>query len=230
MDDLDKIKRLYNLIEDKISFGYQEDELIELETRLKTNLPKRLKEYYLTLGKNENINYYHNRLLKPNKEIGFSNDRYLMFYEENQVVASWGIKEKDLKLDNPPVWGNYGTNESPDWQLETKTTESFFLLMSVYNGTFGGLKYNANSFDTIKPKVVKAIKKKWVEVTEISWAKQKIYTDSFDEILSLSFDEKENCTAIFIGTSKKDRFDNLLDNLNIDWSYVSYEDDEEDSE
>lgn len=78
----------------------------------------------------------------------------------------------------------------------------------------------------LKPDVVKYIESNWKEVTEISWDKQKVYTDNFDEVLSLSFDENRNCTVIFIGTSYQNRFDDLLDNLNINWSYTSYEDED----
>jgi hypothetical protein len=172
------------------------------------------------------INYSHNRLLKPNTEIGFSNDRYLIFYEENQSVVYWGIKEKDLKLDNPIVWGNYGTDQKPDWHIETKTTEDFFLLMAINNGTFGGLQYNANSFDMVKPETVKKIRTNWIAISELCWHKQQIYTTNFSEVISLNFDEIGNCTAIFIGTSHKEQFDYLINTLNINWSYVSYDDDE----
>jgi hypothetical protein len=112
MTNLQKIKRLYSLSE-KQNYGFSDIEIAELEARLNVQLPEKLKDYYLTLGKNEEINYVHNRLLKPDHEIGFSEDRYLVFYEENQVVAYWGIKEADLKLPDPPVWGNYGTTENP---------------------------------------------------------------------------------------------------------------------
>lgn len=224
MSNLENIKRLYGLVENKISSGYNETQIVELEKRLQVNLPKKLKEYYLALGTNKDINNSHNRLLKPNNEIRFSNDRYLIFYEENQAVASWGIKESDLKFDNPSVWGNYGTNELPSWHLEAKTTDSFFLLMAITNGTLGGLKYNAHSLEVISTEIVKIIEAKWKEITEISWNRQKYYTNNFEEVLSLSFDDKNNCTAIFIGTSNKSRFDNLLGNLSLNWLYISSND------
>ncbi|WP_299223887.1 SMI1/KNR4 family protein [uncultured Aquimarina sp.] len=223
MTNWDEIKKLYNITEKENKFGYQVDEINEVEARLKINIPQTLRSYYFTLGKNENINNSHNRLLKPNKEIGFSIDGYLVFYEENQASVYWGIKQEDLELNNPPVWGNYGTNESPDWHLETKTTESFLLLMGINNGTLGGLKYNANCFETIELDTVKRIQKNWNEINKISWDKQRIYTNDFEEVLSLNFDENSNCTAIFIGTSHKERFDNLLESLTVDWSYTSYE-------
>lgn len=209
---------------DDENFGFSEQEIAEVENRLSIKLPEELRNYYLTLGKNESINYSHNRLLKPDNEIGISKDRYLVFYEENQVAAYWGIKEEDLKLNNPTVWGNYGTEENPDWQIEANSTDNFFLLMAIYNGTLGGLKYNANSFEQVKIETVGFIEKNWTEVPEIIWKNQKVYTNAFDEVISVSFDEEKNANGIFIGTSNQKRFDELLNTLEVDWSYSSYED------
>lgn len=214
------IKKLYHITEDKNEYGYQEKELTN--NGLNVSLPKVLKSYYSTLGQHKAINTAHNRLLRPDGEIGFTEDGYFVFYEENQMVAYWGIKKEDIPLDNPPVWGNYGTAEVPDWCLETKTTKDFLLLMAINNGTLGGLEYYATSLEVVKHEVVQFIQEKWNELTEISWEKQRFYTHDFEEVLSLSFDDKDNCTAIFIGTSHQDRFDQLL-NLDIDWSYTSYE-------
>lgn len=148
----------------------------------------------------------------------------MVFYEENQASIYWGIKQADLRLDNPAVWGNYGSNELPDWQLEAKTMENFLLLMGVYNGTLGGLRYHANCFEALEPEIVKEIEDKWKVVNEISWDRQKIYSNDFREVLSLSFDKDNTCTAIFIGSSYTEQFDYLLENFNINWSYTSYED------
>ena len=223
MTTSEKIKTLYNL-PDKVNFGFPETEIISLEKRLNIILPAELRSYYLTFGKNETLNYSHNRLLKPDKEVGFSDDRYLIFYEENQAVVFWGIKEKDLILPNPPVWANNGTEENPDWHIEMNTTDNFILLMSVYNGTLGGLKYNANCCEEIDSKTVGFIENNWSVVKEISGNTQKVYTDNFHEVINLSFDKHNNCTGIFTGTSSKERFDKILDRLEIDWSYTSYED------
>jgi hypothetical protein len=212
---------------DDENLGFSEQEIAEVENRLSVKLPEELRNYYLTLGNNENINYSHNRLLKPDKEIGFSNDRYLIFYEENQVVVYWGIKEEDLKFSNPKVWGNYGTEDSPDWHKEANSTDIFFLLMAIYNGTLGGLKYHANSFENIKNETISFIEQNWTEVPEISWKNQKVYTNAFDEVISVSFNEEGNANGIFIGTSNQEKFDELLNKLEIDWSYSSYEDEEE---
>ncbi|KFF03468.1 hypothetical protein [Flavobacterium reichenbachii] len=225
MNYIQKIKRLYALSE-KENYGFSEAEILQLEKKLATLIPARLKEYYLELGREENLNYHYNRLMKP-EEIEFSEDNFLVIYEENQNVAIWGIKKDDLKLDNPPVYGNYGTIEKSDWILETQTLEDFFLSMAIYNGTFGGLKYNGNYFGEIISEILKDFETNWNFIPEISWEKQKNYTNDFYDVISLSFDQNQNCVAVFIGTSDQERFDYILEQIDIDWSYLSYDDDEE---
>jgi hypothetical protein len=220
-----KIRQLYNLSSND-NFGFEESEINAMEQNFGIKLPVKLRNYYLTLGKAEAINYSYNRLLIPNKKIRLSKDGLLVFYEENQCVAHWGIKEQDLILDNPPVWGNYGTEENPDLHIEADSTTNFLLLMAVYNGTMGGLNYNANCFGQIPLEKVKLVEKNWKLVPEISWNKQKVYTDSYQEVLSLTFGEEHNCTGIFVGTNHQDKFDKILDQLELPWSYISYEDED----
>lgn len=226
MTIIQKIKCLYNLSENE-NFGFSEAEILALENKLEVTLPAKLKEYYLELGKEENLNYSFNQLLKPQDEVDFSDDGYLVIYKENQVVAFWGIKKEDLKLDNPPIYGNYDTIEKSDWEIETQTTELFFLFMAVFNGTLGGLKYNGNHFGSVDSDIVQFVEQNWTLIPAISCDNQKVYTDNYNEVISLSFDKANNCTAAFIGTSHQDRFDSILENLDIDWSYLSYDDDEQ---
>ncbi|BAP31242.1 uncharacterized protein CHSO_2205 [Chryseobacterium sp. StRB126] len=228
MNYLEKIKRLYQLSKAEHS-GFSETEIISVEQSLNIKLPAVLHEYYLAIGKNKTVNDSHNRLLSPNN-FYFTEDRYLVFYEENQGVVQWGIKETDLHLDNPSVWGNYDTVHESDWQQETQTLENFFLSMSIYYGTLGGLLYHANSFSPVASETVKFIQRNRSEVSEISWERQKIYTDHYFEVISLSFDEAGECTAVFVGTSLEERFEKILDLPGIDWSYTSYEDMGEDYE
>lgn len=225
MNYIQKIKRLYNLSENE-NYGFSENQILDLEKTLEIKLPLKLKEYYLELGKEENLNYSFNRLLKPENEIGFSDDDFLVFYEENQNVAFWGIKKEDLSKENPPVYGNYDTIEKSDWEIETQTTENFFLLMAVFSGTLGGLQFNGNHFGEIGSEIVKLVEENYTLVPEISKENQKVYTDGFYVVISLSFDKENNCTAAFIGSSNQERFDAILDNIDIDWSYLSYDDEE----
>jgi hypothetical protein len=226
MNYIQKIKRLYNLSETE-NYGFSKEEMIALEKQLEAKLPIKFKEYYQELGKEENLNYVYNSLLLPSDGIEFSDDDFLIFYEENQNVVIWGIKKEDLAKDNPPVYGNYDTIEKSDWEVETQTTEDFFLMMAIYNGTFGGLQYNGNFIGEINAEMVKQVEEKWTLISEISRDNQKIYTDDFYDVISLSFDKNNNCTAAFIGTSDQERFDEILDVIDIDWSYLSYDDDDD---
>lgn len=226
-----KIRHLYNVPENE-NFGFEESGITALEKQLNIALPAKLREYYLTLGRHEAINYSHNRLLQPGGEIGFSPDEYLIFYEENQAVVYWGIKKDDLSNANPPVYGNYASDGNPNWYLELPNTEACLLMLAVYNGVLGGLKYNANYLESVNADVVSYIKENWQQVEDISSATQRIYTRDYAEMISLSFDTEQNCSGIFIGTNDEARFDNMLDNLDVDWFYVSTEDmdDEEEEE
>lgn len=225
MNYIQKIKRLYNLSENE-NYGFSESEILNLEKTLETKLPLKFKEYYIELGKEENLNYSYNRLLKPDHEIAFSEDNFFIFYEENQVVVFWGIKRNDLMKDDPPVYCNYGNAEESNWEIETQTTENFFLLMAVYNGTFGGLKFNGNFFGNVSSEIIKLIAENWQLIPEISWEKQKVYTNDYYEVITLSFDDNSNCTAVFIGSSNQERFDKIIEGIDIDWSYLSYDDEE----
>jgi hypothetical protein len=229
MNYIQKIKRLYSLSENE-NYGFLENQILDLEKTLNIKLPSKIKEYYFELGKEENLNYCFNRLLKPENEIGFSDDDFLVFYEENQNVAFWGIKREDLSQDNPPVYGNYDTIEKSDWEMETETTENFFLLMAVFNGTLGGLQFNGNYFGEIDSEIVKLVEENYALIPEISRENQKVYTDDFYDVISLSFDQENNCTGAFIGSSDQERFDAILDLVDIDWSYLSYDDEEYDED
>jgi hypothetical protein len=219
MTYFDKIRHLYGI-------GAQEQLGFEAH-EIDQPLPEMLKEYYLSLGKQEAINYSYNRLLKPGGEIGFSQDDYLVFYEENQGVVFWGIKRADLHLSNPPVYGNYSGDEmQPDWHLECAATDAFLLLMAVYNGVLGGLAFNANSFETVPRETVEDIQNTYEEIKEISHATQRVFTRDYEAMISLSFDKEGNCTGAFIGTGDADRFDEMLDKLDLEWSYISLEDED----
>ena len=225
-----KIRHLYGIPENE-NFGFEESEIVALEKRLNIQLPATLREYYLTLGKQEALNYSYNRLLRLGK-VAFSQDGYLLFYEEHQGVVSWGIKKEDLSNPNPPVYGNYSNDElNPDWHFEFPL-DACMLMLAVYTGVLGGLQFNGNCLESIKPEVVSYVKDNWQELEDVSSGTQRIYTRDYAEMISLSFDKDQNCTGIFIGTNHRDSFKNLLDHLDINWFYLSTEDmdDEEDDD
>lgn len=220
MNQFEKIRHLYGIAADEQQ-GINESEILTLEQKLDIQLPAQLRAYYLTMGGFEAINYTHNLLLKPD-QMEFSNDDYLIFYEENQSVVYWGIKRADLSLPNPPVYGNYSSDENnPDWHQESATTDNFLLLMAVYNGVLGGLTFHGNSFAAVDDAVVAYVQEKWEEQKEVSYGAQKVYTRGYDEVICLSFDAEQQCNGLFIGTNDEARFDELLETLDVEWDYLS---------
>jgi hypothetical protein len=217
-----KIRHLYNIPENE-NHGFPESDIVALEKQLNIVLPAKLREYYFTLGKHEAINNSYNRLLQP-AQIELS-DEYLIFYEENQGVVNWGIKKEDLLQPDPPVYGGYTDDKGHlNWYLELPATETSLLMLAVYNGVLGGLKYNGNFLEGVKPEVVSFIKENWQELPDISSNVQRIFTRDYEEMISLSIDSEKNCSGIFIGTNDEKRFNNMIDTLDVDWFYLSTED------
>ncbi|MCH5720555.1 SMI1/KNR4 family protein [Niabella hibiscisoli] len=122
---LQKIKKLYNLPEND-NAGFDESEIIALEKRLRVQLPAELRNYYLELGKNEPINYSHNRLLKPGKEIRFSKDRYLVFIRKTRPYHAGVLRRLTCYCATHPFGEIMGLQEKPDWYLETGGTDLSF--------------------------------------------------------------------------------------------------------
>ena len=108
--------------------------------------------------------------------------------------------------------------------------------MAIYNGTLGGLSYNANAMGgwdmegfEVPEQAISYIEKQYDTLTELCWEGQRIFTDKdFTIVIVLSIHrETKRKTAIFIGTSKKKLFDKFLEemkNFGLEWDYTSYED------
>lgn len=224
MTYFEKIRHLYNIPQDE-NIGFAESEIAVMEKAMNITLPAKLREYYLTLGKHEALNNSYNRLLEPQGGVAFSDDGYLVFYEENQGVVNWGMKKDDLQQPDPAVYGGYTDDKGNfNWYLELPATETSLLMLAVYNGVLGGLKYNGNFLEGVKPEVVNYIKANWQELPDISSNVQRIFTRDYEEVISLSIDSEKNCSGIFIGTNDEDRFNKMIDTLDVDWFYLSTED------
>ena len=226
MNIFEKINLLYNLTG---NYGYSENEIIKAENKLEIKIPQILREYYLKLGKNKNLNKSFNRLLSiNNEEIGFTDDKnYFVFYEENQCAAYWAINTKDMEKNNPKVFRNYDPNNCVDeWLLDSETIEGFLLSMAYWNGVMGGLKFNANySNETvIKNSIIGNIEKNWKEIQGITNQQLRFFSNNDNEIIVLTTDLEKNVNGIFIGTNNKKVFIEILEKINIEWDYRSDKD------
>lgn len=217
----EKIRKLYGLDETK-NYGFSETEILDLETRLSFVFPKVLREYYLTLGKNKKLNDTFNRLLKPKSEIDFSTDRHLVFYEENQTVVYWAIKEQDLHLDNPCVYGNYDAiNLTEEWFVDCQTTENFLLSMAFWNGVLGGLKFNANTETDLTEIVINQVEKNWTEIKGITNQQLRFFTTDFSDIIVFTTDLNSKINGIYMGSNNHKKYKNIIETLKMEWDYRS---------
>ena len=182
------IKNIFHLAS-KDCKGFSEEQLLEAEKRLAVKFPQVFREYYLQLGATKSVNQSYNSLATP-QQLYFAGD-YLCFCEENQGVAVWAIRKEDLNNPNPPIWGNYGTETNPDWIQETDTLSDFWLYIAIYNGTLGGLPYNANAMGgwdmegfEVPEQVISYIEKQYTELTFLNWKGQRTFTNADFEIAS----------------------------------------------
>lgn len=95
-------------------------------------IPAALADYYAVAGRHW-INENHNRL-RPIEALEWMDDR-LVFLEENQEVAFWGIDRADLGQADPIVW--QGVNGDPvEWYPEDFRLSRF--LMAMWKWTLTG--------------------------------------------------------------------------------------------
>lgn len=139
--------------------GCAEANLAKAESRLGVKLPLALRDYYLKSGEHElNQSYHH---LIELGEMGFTDD-YLIFLDENQSVALWGIPRKNLGEDDPFVW--QGENSSPrQWESEGLTVSEFLEMVLYWQAACGGLEF-AGSAAGLDADVLSGIERQWSKV------------------------------------------------------------------
>jgi hypothetical protein len=88
-------------------------------------IPAALSDYYSVAGRHW-INENHNRL-RSITNLEWLDDK-LVFMEENQCVAFWGIQSTDLRRSDPVVW--QGVNGEPiEWFAEDYRLSQFLMAM-----------------------------------------------------------------------------------------------------
>jgi hypothetical protein len=122
------------------TLGVPPSEIEAAENRLGAALPRALREFYQVLG-NWDLNVAHNRLLAPN-ELRWVNDR-LVFYEENEKLAQWGILRAHLKQENPVVAQGVRERGRTQWYDEELPCSQFLVMMTYWQTLVGGLGFAA---------------------------------------------------------------------------------------
>ena len=213
MTDFQEIRKLFDVWDN--SFGVSEAEILEYEQRLGKRLPETLRQYYLQLGRNEQINQSQDHLVLP-QELEIWEEGFLVFYYENQAIWKVGIKVSDFGFENPPVYLSPDINA--DWEFKGDKLSDFLVFMAYYQALCG---FPFNAIGTFKKdEKVNFIRNDWKEVRlnifdwEINY-----FLDSFEAIVALTKDKD-----IYIATKTEEKFQHLDEKLRIEWDYNSLED------
>jgi hypothetical protein len=102
-------------------------------------IPTALADYYGAVGAIDMINRPHNRLLDPS--VLQVEDGMVIFYEENQCVAYWAIREADLHLPDPTVYQGHDTTAGLEWHSENMTVSKWFPVMTYWQIVNQGFQF-----------------------------------------------------------------------------------------
>ena len=112
----------------KPSCGYTDEDIKALEVKLGLTLPEPLKDFYITLGRRHEFmeSDYH---IYDIVDLVIKDD-CLVFCEENQGLAEWGVKLCNIHLPNPQISGkDYNT---PVWVNESLQASAYLINLACW--------------------------------------------------------------------------------------------------
>jgi hypothetical protein len=133
------------------------------ETRLGQEIPKLLKEFYITVGKLDIFMSLFQRFIKP--EDLFYEDGKLVFLEENQKVCFWGV-DKENKEDNPLVYQVQNIDNAV-WYSEEILLSDFLQMIMYGQCAEGGYQFSGAIYDMDQAELSEFIE----EITTKNWQK-----------------------------------------------------------
>lgn len=107
--------------------------LAKVEKKLGAELPQLLVSFYAFVEPDETFFKIDRRLVRPEKLALV--DEVLKLGEENQGLVQWGVKKKDLKLPDPPVF-EFGKS-SPKKGKEVSSLSAFLVQTAAWQTVFG---------------------------------------------------------------------------------------------
>lgn len=225
----DRIAKLYALSEDEGRLS--EATLAVAEKQAGGALPAALKQYLRRLGGSAAANQSFNRLLAATGDTRDSGDGFLIFCEEYQQVAVWGIRHEDSAAEDPPVYVCYNTAESDGWLLENEKLSAFLWKNALFNGTMEGLRFVANYVgeEPLPPAALQRIAERRQRLDELCDRGADYYTRGDTDAVVVCKKAVGEASALFVGSQDQECFNALLDifDSDDDWSYTSYDEDDE---
>jgi hypothetical protein len=173
-------------------------------------MPRALREYYAKVGKHP-LNQAYNRLLElPKLDIA---DDHLVFLDENQSVALWGVPRSHLAEDNPIVW--QGENGKPIvWQSENLSVSEFLEINLYWQAACGGLKYSGSATE-LDVRVVALLEQHWPNVKTHN--KMRFFVKS-GQVLVLNDEGAGVFSLLAAGTTLAD-FEAIDEQLCVEWDW-----------
>lgn len=194
--------------------GYSEEELTEAEERLNVSLPAVLRSYYGVSGKHP-INQAHNRLIDLSKVELLGG--YLVFLEENQGAAVWGLPSGQLVEDDPIVWqGEVGTKI--DWQSEGLRLSEFLEISLYWQAACGGLEFSGMG-SGLEQNQVDTVENHWPHVK--THGKMRFYVKP-GQVLVLNAEENGTSSLLAAGTTL-DHFATIDEQVGIEWDWSIFD-------
>ena len=181
MEWADVINQLFLITNPK---GYSFEE-VEKAKALYGRLPSTLEQFYLQLGRSDELIHIQDELILPDRYPAFANYNYLVFFNENQGVCQAGISLEDIKMDDPPVYVGYDNTE---WNKTSDSLSSFLIAMFGYQASLC-LHYSPTEFYWITESDFEVIKQHFAKqpCSLQNWLNFKVdlYANSPNERLAL---------------------------------------------
>lgn len=149
MEYIDIIKELFAVSRPK---GYTAEEISAVR-KLYGGIPLFLEQFYLELGRSDELLYLQDELMLPGKYPVFLDYEYMIFFNENQGVCQAGIAKSDVKMENPPVYVGY---DNKNWVKTAETLSDFLTAMYGYQASLC-LEYSSEAFYWVSDQEIQLI-------------------------------------------------------------------------
>ena len=149
MKYIEIIKELFAVSHPK---GYTAGEM-ESVKKLYGGIPLFLEQFYLELGRSDELLYLQDELILPGKYPVFLDYEYMVFFNENQGVCQAGIAKSDVKMENPPVYVGY---DNKNWVKTAETLSDFLTAMYGYQASLC-LEYSSEAFYWVSDQEIQLI-------------------------------------------------------------------------
>jgi len=179
MTNFKEIKKLFEITQEN---GFTEREILAYQ-HVCDNIPKVLFDYYLQLGKIQELNHTQDNLLAPNQLKLSEKEDYVIFYIENQWACVWGISKNDLNLDNPPI---YMSTDEIDWELECSSLTDFLYAIANLQAAFA-LPFNAEEFYNVSLSSLEIIRRNFKkrDVALTKWIGIEFYGNFDNDVIAV---------------------------------------------